>query len=181
MPVSKGRKKAASLPARPGRSTVESTETPKPVALYHVVDKHEPFDDTADKLHQMLRRVAETNPGAPRYLYLDIEGHRNEAGGFDNDMLELQQNFILGFLSRWLTRISFPLSGGVIETQQQYEDIPPTLSIIEDIPVDQRDEILLAAVTRAGGNYAAYDADTGELVAQDGSRRAHYQPAEETD
>ena len=30
-------------------------------------------------------------------LYLDIEGHRNSAGGYDQDMMELQKDFILGF------------------------------------------------------------------------------------
>jgi hypothetical protein len=64
-------------------------------------------------------------------LYLDIDGHRNRDGGFDSDMFELQQHFILGFLMQFLTEVNMPLAAGVRrrDASPQSEDIPEELTI----------------------------------------------------
>jgi len=64
-------------------------------------------------------------------LYLDIDGHRNREGGFDADMLELQQHFILGFLMQFLSEVNMPLAAGVRRKDEspQSEDIPEELTI----------------------------------------------------
>jgi len=68
-------------------------------------------------------------PGKPRHLYLDIEGHRNENNGFDNDMFELQQEFCIGFLLPWLTTLYIPLGAKIINPGEQREDLPEALLI----------------------------------------------------
>ena len=78
-------------------------------ALYHVVYVHEGFEESAQALFRLVKRAEEVSPGKPRSLILDIEGHRDGEGRFDRDMRELQQDFVLGFLSRYLSQIHIPL------------------------------------------------------------------------
>ena len=100
------------------------------VALYHVVYKHEGFEESAQNLFKLVQNAQRRSPGKKRILYLDIEGHRVEDGDFDADMLELQKEFLLGFLSPFLSEIHCPI---VDETnlKPQENDIPPTLILID--------------------------------------------------
>jgi hypothetical protein len=82
-------KKNTSLKIQPGRDGVD---------IYHVVFVLEDFDQTVFHLLLLIQRAQRNYPGQKRNLYLDIEGHRNASGGFDNDMLELQKEFTLGLL-----------------------------------------------------------------------------------
>lgn len=79
------------------------------IALYHIVYQHEDFDISAKIIFDLLKNSQKNYPGSRRYLYLDIEGHKNEMGGYDSDMLELQKDFILGFLMKYFTEIRLPL------------------------------------------------------------------------
>lgn len=103
--------------------------TDKATALYHIVYAHETFDQAAKALLALTRQAQETHPGGPRRLYLDIEGHRNAVGGFDGDMLELQQEFLLGFLMPFLSEASCPI-GRVQNPKGQRDDMPEALAII---------------------------------------------------
>ena len=100
------------------------------VALYHVIYKHEGFEESAQNLFKLVQNAQRRSPDKKRMLYLDIEGHRVEDGGFDADMLELQKEFLLSFLSSYLSEIHCPL---VDETnlKPQENDIPPTLILID--------------------------------------------------
>ena len=167
MPVSKGRKKAPPR-QRTAKSSGEGTPPPG-IGLYHAVYEHESFDDAAEALMQMVRTAAEKSPGQPRFLYLDIDGHRNSEGGFDKDMFELQNHFVLGYLSRWLTTINMPLLDGEARTPRQFEDDPDVLVIHEGGPASERDESLKTRA--AAGSKPIYDSDTGEMVMPDGTRR----------
>jgi len=71
------------------------------VALYQVVLPHEGF--------RLLRRAQEITPGAPRRLFLDIEGHRQADGQLDAHMCELQQAFLRDVLEPFLTEAHCPL------------------------------------------------------------------------
>ena len=64
------------------------------MVIQHVVRPHEGFDQTAQALLRLLRNAQRKHPGVPRYLALDIEGHRNAAGEFDDDISELQTQFM---------------------------------------------------------------------------------------
>jgi hypothetical protein len=75
------------------------------VALYHIVYKQEGFEESAQTLFNLIQQAQRLSPGKKRIPYLDIEGHRNSGnsdGGFDNDMFELQDRFLLGVLSPYL-------------------------------------------------------------------------------
>lgn len=98
------------------------------VALYHAVYTDETFDQAAEALVTIVRHAEDMLPGHDRHLFLDIDGHRNPAGGFDDDMVELQQEFVLGFLSGWLTEVSMPLTH-VRNNLPQKNDVPETFSI----------------------------------------------------
>ena len=80
----------------------------------------------------MVRSAAERYPGKPRRLYLDIEGHRNSAGGFDADMQELQRGFVLGFLSPYLSYVSMPLV--TAERREPQRDEVPNELVIQRPP-----------------------------------------------
>ncbi len=81
----------------------------KGIAIYHEVYQHEDFETSAKIIFNLLKNAQKKFPDRERYLYLDIEGHRNKKGGYDSDMLELQKDFLLGYLMRYFTEIYTPL------------------------------------------------------------------------
>lgn len=108
--------------------TPDADGTTKGIALYHDMRVEENFTKCATRLFSILKQAASSKPGAPRYLFLDIQGHRNSAGGFDADALEIMQEFLLGFLSPYLTEIRTPLYQ-MRNTEPQCEDIPNVLGV----------------------------------------------------
>ncbi|MFF2719799.1 HNH endonuclease [Streptomyces sp. NPDC058011] len=113
------------------RGTSEDSEAdakPKVIALYHDMRVEEDFAKCATRIFTILKKAAATSPGAPRYLYLDVQGHRNAAGGYDADALEIIKEFLTGFLSPYLTEISTPLYQAR-NPKPQREDIPDVLNI----------------------------------------------------
>ena len=56
------------------------------VALYHRVMRQENFEKAAKDLVSLVYAAEKKEPGKPRTLYLDIDGHRNAQGRFDADM-----------------------------------------------------------------------------------------------
>ncbi|WP_206337708.1 HNH endonuclease [Streptomyces sp. WAC 06738] len=121
---------------------------PKGIALYHDMRVEEDFGKCATRLFSILKKAASTTPGSPRHLYLDIQGHRNSAGGYDADSLEIMRDYLLGFLGPYLTEISTPLYQ-VSNPEPQREDIPDLVSVRDpdrahsydhrDLPVRSRD------------------------------------------
>ena len=97
-------------------------------ALYHVVRADEGFDETAQALFKLIQLAEQRTPGKPRRLFLDIEGHRNEQGGFDQEMYEFQTTFMMTVLARRLTSFHCPLASGT-NPHAQDNDIPPTLIV----------------------------------------------------
>ena len=100
----------------------------KNIAVYHKIMKRENFETAARDLFQLLVKTQKEAPDRPRILYVDIDGHRNEAGGFDRDMLELQKDFGVGFLAQFFQEVHFPL-GSVRNTRGQNNDVPDKLQI----------------------------------------------------
>lgn len=93
------------------------------VGIYHEVRKRDSFEDAAAALTQLVADTARKYPGKDRHLYLDIQGHRNEQGGFDSDMAELQGPFLLGFLCPYLTSMTTPLCRSQNNLPQR-DDVP---------------------------------------------------------
>ena len=111
----------------------KSTSDERAVALYHLVYAHETFEEAAQALFQLVRDAEDKRPGKSRRLFLDIEGHRNEHGVFDDDMRELQQDFLRTFLSRYLSEIHSPLCNQT-NPDPQDNDMPPELKIQDSDP-----------------------------------------------
>lgn len=114
-------------------ATIAANHAVKPfsnaVAIYHVVFSHEGFEESAKILAKLVASAEKQAPRRPRWLYLDIEGHRNASGGFDHDMFELQTHFLLGCMGRYLKRISMPLI--TIENRKpQRNDVPEEFRIV---------------------------------------------------
>lgn len=114
--------------APPSAGTPETGTQPHGIALYHDMRVEEDFTKCATRLFSILRTAVATSPGAPRYLYLDVQGHRNAAGEYDDDASEIMQEFLMGFLRPYLTEISTPLCHAR-NPEPQREDIPGFLFI----------------------------------------------------
>lgn len=98
------------------------------VALYHVVYGHEGFDEAAQALFKLVRDAQRLQPGRKRKLFLDIDGHRNSEAGFDADMLELQREFLIGFLAPFLAEVHCPMIS-MVNPEPQRNDFPAALAI----------------------------------------------------
>lgn len=110
---------------------IASDKAPTPataIALYHVMKASDGFDETAQALFQLVRMAARQYRAQRRVLFLDVEGHRNPAGGFDNAAFEIINDFTLGTLKQWLSEVHTPLLHAVT-TQPQSEDVPDHLEI----------------------------------------------------
>ncbi len=103
----------------------------KGIAVYHLVYEHEDFKTSANILVKLLQNTQKQFPNYKRYLYLDIEGHRNKNGGFDHDMYELQKDFALGLLMQFFTEIHMPLIG-VKNPKLQRNDMPQEFVIFNN-------------------------------------------------
>lgn len=100
----------------------------KGIAIYHIVYENEDFEKSAQLLFDLIKQAQKNSANQKRVLYLDIEGHRNKKGGFDNDMYELQRHFILEFLMPYLNSVYMPLVS-VKNMNLQRNDIPHKLQI----------------------------------------------------
>lgn len=101
-------------------------EKVKMIAIYHRIYKRENFETAANDLIKLIHKTQEQQPGKPRALYVDIDGHRNKVGGYDEDMRELQTEFGIGFLLQFLKEVHFPL-GSFKNTKKQNNDVPEEL------------------------------------------------------
>jgi hypothetical protein len=99
------------------------------VVIYHRVFAHEDHDTSVRKLWNLLVNTQTQRPDVPRHLMLDIDGHRNAEGCFDRDMFDLQTQFVIGEMSRFLTEIAMPLGGRIKRTKPQENDFPPSIDI----------------------------------------------------
>jgi hypothetical protein len=109
---------------------VMASETDKAMLIYHDMRVHEDFERCAQRLFQMTQSSAKQFPGKRRILILDIQGHRNKAGGFDSDSYDILREFILGYLMPFLSEAQTPLYH-VKNPRGQSEDIPEILQITD--------------------------------------------------
>ncbi|MET8790663.1 MULTISPECIES: HNH endonuclease signature motif containing protein [Streptomyces] len=114
--------------AKKTRQQTRKRKEKKGVAIYHDMKVYENFERCALRIFECLKQAENRSPGAPRFLYIDIQGHRNEAGGFDHDAYELIADFTLGFLGDYLTEIHTPLYH-IRNPGRQRNDIPDVLQI----------------------------------------------------
>lgn len=98
------------------------------VSLYHVVQEADDFNKAASDIFNLVKSCQEKYPDWPRVLYLDIAGHLDELGRFEDDMVELQQEFLISALGKFLTALDMPLVS-VVNPDAQENDVPDSLAI----------------------------------------------------
>lgn len=99
------------------------------VALYHVVGPEESFEEAAQAVFALLRQSQEQFPDWPRVFYLDVAGHEGEAGGFDPDFYEFQQDFLFSTVAPFVAALETPITGGLVNPDGQRNDVPDRLNI----------------------------------------------------
>ena len=99
------------------------------VALYHVVEPADTFEDAALAVFGLLKEAEARYPGWPRVLYVDVNGHQGEIHGFDGDFFEFQQEFLLQAMGPFLTALHLPLTGGLVNPDPQRSDLPDALQV----------------------------------------------------
>lgn len=96
--------------------------TKKGTAIHHVVKEQDNFETTAKRIFLLIEEAQKNRPNSDRHLHLDIEGHRNENGGYDSDMFELQKEFI-GFIMPYIKSVNLPL-WEMTNKKPQINDLP---------------------------------------------------------
>jgi hypothetical protein len=102
------------------------------VALYYVVAPDETFEAAAQGAFGLLREAQDRFPDWPRVFYVDIAGHEGEAGGFDPDFYEFQQDFWFSTVAPFVQAFELPLTGPLVNPEPQRNDVPDRLNIGAD-------------------------------------------------
>ena len=98
------------------------------VSLYHIIEEDATFDTAAQDLFAIISEAQKKYPDWPRVLYLDIQGHLDQLGRFEDDMVELQQEFLIAAMGPFLTALDMPLVS-VLNPDAQKNDLPDSLAI----------------------------------------------------
>ena len=98
------------------------------VSLYHIVGEKDTFERAAGDLFALIKEAQERFPDWPRLLFLDIEGHLDALGRFEDAFVELQQEFMFGFLGPFLTTVDLPLVSA-LNPEPQRNDLPDKILI----------------------------------------------------
>lgn len=117
-------------PIRPDHERINALRD-KSIAIQHTVFAEENFQTAARMLYKLIYTAQQKFPNQKRILYLDIEGHRNNAGGYDRDMLEIQKEFMLDFLLPYLSVAHLPLCS-VENTKLQKNELFEDLAIFAE-------------------------------------------------
>ena len=100
------------------------------IAIYHVIYENEGFQEAAKDIFDLLKSSQEKMENKKRYLYLDIDGHMDEYGRFDADMLELLQNYLTEVLLTYFYEIHTPLLD-IRNLDKQRNDIPEDFTLLK--------------------------------------------------
>lgn len=96
------------------------------VSLYHIVEAGDDFETAAHDIFDLVSEAQDEFPDWPRVLYLDIEGHVRDDGRLEEDMIELQQEFLIAGMGKFLTALAMPLIS-VVNPDEQVNDLPDEL------------------------------------------------------
>lgn len=99
------------------------------ISLYHVVGANDTFERAAQDLFALLKEAQSRFPDWPRSYYVDIEGHIDDTGRFEDDFVELQQEFFFSTMAPFVSALELPLTGPLANPEAQRNDIPDHLRI----------------------------------------------------
>lgn len=108
------------------------------VSIYHVVAEEDRFETAAQDIFELTKRAQAEFPDWPRVLYLDIQGHLDDQGRFTDDMVELQQEFLIAAMGKFFTALALPIVA-VVNPDRQVNDFPDELVVQapgSDLPDD---------------------------------------------
>ena len=106
------------------------------VSILAVIGPEDDFASAANQVFGLLKEAQERYPDWPRSFYVDIEGHRGERSGFDEDFFEFQQEFWFSTIAHFVTAFELPLTGPLINPNPQRNDLPDVLNITHAPPKD---------------------------------------------
>ncbi len=98
------------------------------VSIYRVIEEEDDFESAALAVFAMLKESQDRYPDWPRVVYIDVNGHDGDRGGFDGDMFEFQQEFMIATMGQYTTAIDTPLVS-VWNPEPQRNDLPDQLAI----------------------------------------------------
>lgn len=98
------------------------------VEIFHTITENDSFDKASNDLFKLLVDQQKKRPNKSRVLYVDIKGHRNRAGGFDQDMYRLQMEYGKKFLVQFFKEVHFPLYS-MKNVSYQNNNIPKKLRL----------------------------------------------------
>jgi hypothetical protein len=108
---------------------------PGTILILHTVLQDDDFEKAARQLFEVVKIAQDENPGAPRALYLEIEGHKTP-DGFDADMCELQREFAVSVLLPYLTSYYCPMlsefGSGIKNLAPQRDDVPTEFYVLQN-------------------------------------------------
>lgn len=104
----------------------------EPVVLEHRMLENANFDLTSHMIISSLKSTQKKFPFRSRILVIEVEGHRNDKGGFDNDAYEIIFEFALVMILRYCSAIFTPL-GGYTNPYPQWNNIPDDFSVSDSI------------------------------------------------
>lgn len=98
------------------------------VEIFHTITENDSFDKASNDLFKLLVDQQKKRPNKSRVLYVDIKGHRNRVGGFDQDMYRLQMEYGKKFLVQFFKEVHFPLYS-MKNVSYQNNNIPKKLRL----------------------------------------------------
>ena len=103
---------------------------PNNIVIFCKIKENEDFNIAAKRIYDLIYRMQEENPNKERTLHLEIEGHRNKEGGYDNDMFELQFHFLFKTMFQYLHALHMPLIS--VTNNKKQKQLPAESFIIAD-------------------------------------------------
>jgi len=101
----------------------ENTQT---VALYHNIEENKSVLQAVTNIWNLIRDAYTSDKmdvdADTLELYIDIEGHRNDEGGFSEDMYLMQKQLFINILPAFMDSIHFPL-GDVEAADADLEEV----------------------------------------------------------
>ena len=99
------------------------------VSIYQKVLADETFEQAVTEAFGYIREAQASFPDWPRIFYLEIEGHKGDRHGYDDDFFEFQQEFWFSTIAHFVYAFETPLTGGLVNPQPQRNDLPDQLVI----------------------------------------------------
>lgn len=97
------------------------------VSIYQLVLESDSFELAVSQAFAYVKEAQEKYPGWPRIYYLEIEGHKGDRHGYDDDFFEFQQEFWFSTIAHFVHAFQTPLTGGLVNPDPQRNDLPDNL------------------------------------------------------